>query len=89
MNINIPRLISKLNKNKNKKNNEIQSKIKFTAKPRIDAPIANAATLLAFAKQYPDALENKKKTGIIDSYMYLLTYKPERPPTAACFCGLN
>jgi len=45
--------------------------MKFTAKPRTDAPIANAAILLAFAKKYPAALQAKKrKIVIMDSYKY-------------------
>jgi hypothetical protein len=40
--------------------NKKQTSIRLTAKPRIDAPIANAASLLALAKQYPAALKNKE-----------------------------
>jgi hypothetical protein len=55
MNIDITGLISDLKRNKFNRKTTFE-KMKFTAKPRIDAPIANAATLLAFAKQYPAAL---------------------------------
>jgi hypothetical protein len=32
--------------------------MKLTARPRTDAPIANAIALLALAKQYPAALDD-------------------------------